>query len=112
MGRSPSHHGLLILASLAAIPGDDERHGYAIKKDIERRTSNDVRLGSTTLYRLLAQLLDEGLIVERPQATPDADPRRRCYRITTAGRRALADELARLERVLTAARAVPGRRTP
>ena len=89
MGRSPSHHGLLILASLAAIPSDDERHGYAIKKDIERRTSDDVRLGSTTLYRLLAQLLDEGLVAERTSATGDDDPRRRYYRITPAGREAL-----------------------
>ena len=108
MGRSPSHHAVLILASLS----EDERHGYAIKKDVERRTSNDVRLGSTSLYRLLAQLLDDGLITERAPAPSEADQRRRYYRITAAGRRALAAELARLERVLVAAGAAPGRRTP
>jgi DNA-binding PadR family transcriptional regulator len=102
MGRSPSHHAVLILSSLA----DDRRHGYAIKKDIAVRTGGDVRLGSTTLYRLLGQLLDDGLIEEdgsRPSPALD-DERRRYYRITPAGRRALAAELMRLERVLVAAR--------
>lgn len=106
MGRGPSHHSLLILASLA----EDDRHGYAIKKDVARRTGNEVRLGSTSLYRLLAQLLDEGLIAERrAAATDDDDPRRRYYRLMPAGRRALAAELARLERVLGAARPAIGR---
>ena len=105
MGRTPSQHALLILASLT----EADRHGYAIKKDVLRRSQNDVRLGSTTLYRLLGQLLDDGLITERPSAADD-DPRRRCYRITPAGRRALASELARLERILLAARpAIHGR---
>ena len=107
MGRSPSHQAVLILASLS----EGERHGYAIKKDVERRTSGDVRLGSTSLYRLLAQLLDEGLIAERAPAPTEPDQRRRYYRITGAGRRALAAELARLERVLVAASATSGKRS-
>jgi DNA-binding PadR family transcriptional regulator len=105
MVRTPPPHALLILASLA----DGDRHGYAIKKDVTRRTDGEVRLGSTSLYRLLAQLLDEGLITERGSAGDDDDPRRRYYRITPAGRRALALELARLERVLVAARPAAGR---
>lgn len=107
MGRAPSHHAVLILASVA----DGERHGYAIKKEVERRTSGDVRLGSTSLYRLLAQLLDDGLIAERAPAASEADQRRRYYRITSPGRRALAAELDRLERVLLAARPAAQRRT-
>lgn len=106
MGRSPSHHSLLILASLA----EGERHGYAIKKDVARRTDGEVRLGSTSLYRLLAQLLDDGLIAERRAADEDDDQRRRYYRLTAAGRRALAAEVARLERMLLAARPAAGRR--
>jgi DNA-binding PadR family transcriptional regulator len=93
----------LILASLA----DDIRHGYAIRKDIASRTGGDVQLGSTSLYRLLGQLLDAGLIEEHePRQTPRLDDeRRRYYRITAAGRRELSAELRRLERVLNAARA-------
>ena len=93
---------VLILASLA----DADRHGYAITKDIVQRSSGDVRLGSTTLYRLLGRLLDEGLIEEsaaRPVAHLD-DERRRYYRITAAGRRALAAELKRLDRLVLAVR--------
>jgi DNA-binding PadR family transcriptional regulator len=106
MGRTPSHHALLILSSLAA--GD--RHGYAIKKEIARRTNGETALGSTTLYRLLGQLLDQGLIVERADPAAETDERRRCYRLTASGKRALAAEVARLERLLLATRSAGGRR--
>ena len=102
MGKRPPYNALLILASLADAP----RHGYAIKKDIVDRSGGDVRLGSTTLYRLLGQLLDDGLIEEtdaRPAPHLD-DERRRYFQITTAGRRALAAETRLLERVLLAVR--------
>ena len=95
-------NAMLILSSLA----EGERHGYAIRKDIERRTGDDVKLGVTTLYRLLKQLLDGGLVAEsehRPAPALD-DERRRYYRITSAGRRALTAEIRRMERVLAAAR--------
>jgi DNA-binding PadR family transcriptional regulator len=98
----PNHNALLILASLA----DADRHGYAIKKDVAERTGGEVRLGSTTLYRLLGQLLDTGLIEEaktRPAPQLD-DERRRYFHITPSGRRGLAAELRLLERVLTAVR--------
>jgi len=108
MGRRTTHDALLILASLS----DEARHGYAIKKDVAARAAGDVRLGSTTLYRLLGQLLDQGLIEEqhaRPSPALD-DERRRYYRVTAAGRRALSAELRRLERVLTAAQSAGGTR--
>jgi DNA-binding PadR family transcriptional regulator len=102
MASDSSPRSLLILASLA----EGERHGYAIKKDVAARTGGEVRLGSTTLYRLLGQLLDDGLIEEseaRPAAHLD-DERRRYYRVTAAGKRTLAAELRRLERLVLAAR--------
>ena len=102
MGKSPSYNALLILGSLA----DADRHGYAIRKDVAERSGGDVQLGSTTLYRMLGQLLDEGLIEEaRVRPAPQLDDERRKYfHITPAGRRALAAELRLLERVLLAAR--------
>src|SRR5215218_3255885 len=105
MNRGPlSTTALLILSSLA----EGERHGYAIRKDLTRRTSDEITVGITTLYRLLKQLLDTGLIEEtdrRPAPELD-DERRRYFRITLAGRRALKDEVRRLERVLAATRGV------
>jgi DNA-binding PadR family transcriptional regulator len=97
-----SANALLILATLA----DGYRHGYAIRRDVESRTGGDVRLGVTTLYRQLRQLLQAGLVEEstrRPSPQFD-DERRRYFCITPAGRRALRGELQKLERVLAAAR--------
>jgi DNA-binding PadR family transcriptional regulator len=100
MGKSPSYAALLILASLAGA----DRHGYAIRKDVTARSEGAVRLGSTTLYRLLGQLLDEGMIEEaRTRPAPQLDDERRKYvHLTAAGRRGLAAEARRLERVLLA----------
>ena len=95
-------NAVLILSTLV----DGYRHGYAIRKDVEARTDGAVRLGVTTLYRLLRQLLQAGLVeesTERPEARFD-DERRRYFRITAGGRRALRAELLRMERVLDAAR--------
>ena len=102
MAPTPNHNALLILGSLA----DADRHGYAIKKDIAERTGGEVRLGSTTLYRLLGQLLDQGLIEEsRSRPAPQLDDeRRRYFHLTAAGKRALAAEMRLLERVLLAVR--------
>ena len=100
MGTGLSYNALLILGSLA----EADRHGYAIRKDVAERSGGDARLGSTTLYRILGHLLDERLIEEargRPAPRLD-DERRRYYHIAPAGRRALAAELKRLERVLLA----------
>ena len=107
VGSLPSSQSTLILSSLSR----QVRHGYAIRKDIAAFTDGEVELGSTTLYRLLSQLLDAGLIEDDTSeaATPTDDERRRYYRITPAGRRALAAELGRLERLVTALRAQQGR---
>jgi DNA-binding PadR family transcriptional regulator len=93
---------VLVLSSLAEAP----RHGYNLKKDVAVRSGGDVAPGATSLYRALWQLEDDGLIVEtddRPAPQHD-DERRRYFKITAAGRRTLATELARLERLVAAAR--------
>jgi DNA-binding PadR family transcriptional regulator len=94
---------LFLLVSLAA--GD--KHGYALRKDVASRSSGTVRLGPATLYRTLASLLADGVIEEsgrRPAPELD-DERRRYYRLTDRGRRLLASEVRRLEKLTAAARA-------
>jgi DNA-binding PadR family transcriptional regulator len=86
---------VLILTSLAGGP----KHGYALTKDIAAFAG--VRLGPGSLYGALARLEERGLIQPEP-LDPEADTRRRPYRITGEGRialegavremRALADE--------------------
>jgi DNA-binding PadR family transcriptional regulator len=79
---------LLVLASLA----DGEKHGYAMVSDIERLAG--VHLGPGTLYGALARLEEQGLIAALP-----AQGRRRPYKITAAGSRALREQLSTLAAV-------------
>jgi DNA-binding PadR family transcriptional regulator len=92
-------HVLLALA-------DGERHGYAILKEVERRTGGRVRLSAGTLYGIIKRLNSEGWIVEsskRPAAGLD-DERRRYYRLTDVGRQVAVTEARRLEELLEMAR--------
>ena len=92
-----------VLLSLA----DGDKHGYAILKDVDRRTEGKVALGASSLYAVLKRLLAEGLVeeaAERPDPALD-DERRRYFRLTAFGRRAAVAELKRLEAVLAQGRA-------
>jgi DNA-binding PadR family transcriptional regulator len=80
-----------ILLSLA----DQDLHGYAIITDIATRTDGEVTLTASTLYGAIARLLEGGFIDEIDTAPGD---RRRCYRLTRAGREILRLESERLAR--------------
>ena len=87
---------------------DGEKHGYAIIKDVSRRTKGDVVIGAGTLYALIKRLLADGLIVEsseRPDPALD-DERRRYYRLAAFGRAVAAAEIERLETLVAQARAL------
>lgn len=95
-----------ILLSLAGT----DRHGYAIKQDIEARSvdaGDALVMRPGTLYRAISRLLDAALIEELDEAPdPDAsDERRRYYRLTSCGHEAAKVEARRLARQVTAARA-------
>ena len=85
---------------------DRQRYGLDIVREIAKRTRGEVQLGPGTLYNAIKKMLGEGLIAEaQSEAGPNDDPRRKYYRITPEGRRRLADETARLESLVSAARA-------
>ena len=90
-----------ILLALAA----GERHGYAIMREVEVLTGGAQRLGPGSLYGSIKRMLSDGLIEEcgRPP-DPEADERRRYYRLTDLGRRAAGAEARRLEALVAAAR--------
>ncbi|HLI68571.1 MAG TPA: PadR family transcriptional regulator [Ktedonobacteraceae bacterium] len=91
-----------ILLALA----DGERHGYSIMQEITRQTGGTLRVGPTTLYRSIKQMLEGGLIQEideRPDPALD-DERRRYYRITSFGKLVASAEARRLEQALSVAR--------
>src|SRR6266581_5247680 len=83
----------LILSSLA----DGAKHGYALTKDIEAFAG--VRLAPGTLYEALSRLEGQGLI-----EALDSEDRRRPYRLTAAGARALAEQSERMHQVAFVAR--------
>ncbi len=83
-----AERSVLVLTSLAG--GD--RHGYALIKDIEGFSG--VTLSPGTLYGALAKLERDGYVERLP-----AEDRRYPYRLTAAGRGALADRLAESARI-------------
>jgi len=98
----PVLHILLALA-------DGDRHGYAIKREVERRTGGAIRLGPGTLYEAIQRLEDTGLIAEAAGAPPTdgQEAQRRYYRLTDRGFDALRQEVRELARLVDAARANP-----
>jgi DNA-binding PadR family transcriptional regulator len=96
----PVYHILLALLN-------EDAHGYAILKQIERDTDGELCLGASTLYAAIRRLLAAGMIDEldeRPAPELD-DSRRRYYRITEYGREVARLEALRQERAGRLARA-------
>jgi DNA-binding PadR family transcriptional regulator len=92
-----------VLVALA----DGEKHGYAIIKEVRRRTDGKVSLTAGTLYGVIKRFVDEGLIVEseeRPDPALD-DERRRYFALTANGRALAIAEARRMEEAVDHARA-------
>lgn len=96
--RPVEFHILLSLAS-------GERHGYGIIQDMEARgETKPPDVG--TLYRALARLTDQDVIVpaDRREAPDAGDERRNYYRITSFGMSVARAETRRMEALIRAAR--------
>jgi DNA-binding PadR family transcriptional regulator len=98
----------LILLALAG----GEAHGYRIRADIIEYSRGTVALDPGSLYRLIARLVDDGLIAEapRPSRSADDDARRRYYRLTPMGRRLLEAETDRMAELVAVIRATASKR--
>ena len=72
-----------------ALVEEQQRHGYEIAQLIEQRSNGEIRFRVPSLYPLLYRLERRGL-VEGRWVEKSGLRRRRFYRITPAGRRALA----------------------
>jgi DNA-binding PadR family transcriptional regulator len=91
-----------ILLALA----DGEKHGYAIMKEVESQTGGRIKMGPGTLYGSIKRMLSAGLIQEtddRPDPELDNE-RRRYYRLTGVGEKALRTESTRMEQAVKAAK--------
>jgi PadR family transcriptional regulator PadR len=95
-----------ILLALADAP----RHGSGIVRAVLKQTGDQLRLWPATLYGSLDTLSSMGWIEEvtdAPERPEGESERKRFYRITAAGARALAEEGARLETLARAALGSP-----
>lgn len=94
---------LLILALLA----ERQRHGYEINQLIESRSNGAISFHSASLYPTLYRLEGRGLIegrwIERA-----GQRRRRYYRLTRAGRAALAEQRSTWEAFFIALHRIAG----
>ena len=90
----------LILVALA----DEERHGYAIIKEVEKLSGGRLVLGPGTLYGALDRLTDQGLIEPTRKETVDGRIRR-YYAITGNGLQTVRREAVQRSEVLRAATA-------
>lgn len=95
--RTLKSHEFHVLVALA----DEPLHGYELAQRMEDDSEGRVQMMPGNLYAILQRLTDEGLIqpLARSPHGPDDDSRRRYYELTPAGRRALASEGLRLERL-------------
>lgn len=95
--RTPVFHILLALCR-------SDLHGLGIADDVDQATGGTVELGPGTLYRSLKEMSERGLIREVEAPGEDADPRRKYYRVTEAGRTLAGAEAARLADLVRLAR--------
>ena len=97
---SPVFHILLALA-------EEERHGYGIILEIERRSEGAVRLGTGTLYTASSAFWPRASSRSRQNAPTLSltNERRRYYRLTPRGREVVVQEARRLETLVSHARA-------
>jgi len=85
---------------------DKERHGYAIMQEVTESTKGRIKMGPGTLYGTIKRLLEARMIEEsdeRPDAELD-DERRRYYRLTAIGQRAVKAEALRYAAMAEVAR--------
>ena len=85
---------------------DGERHGYAIMQEVTESTKAQIKMGPGTLYGTIRRLLEARMIEEsdeRPDPGMD-DERRRYYRLTAIGQRAVKAEALRYAAMAEVAR--------
>jgi DNA-binding PadR family transcriptional regulator len=79
--------GTAELAILSVLEGGS-LHGYEIAQRIERRTRGKLRFTLASLYPLLYRMENKGLVRGAWEVGANGR-RRRCYRLTAAGRKKL-----------------------
>jgi PadR family transcriptional regulator PadR len=91
--RKDQLQGTLDLLVLRILSTADAMHGFAITERIEQISNEVLRVEAGSLYPALHRMTEAGW-VKSSWGLSDNNRRARYYKITTAGRRRLADEEA------------------
>lgn len=94
--------GMLVLKTLAV---HERLHGYGLTTEIQRASSELLRVEEGSLYPALHRMEQEGW-VKAEWGTTDKNRQARFYRLTAAGRRQLAAEEAAWARLTEGVRLV------
>jgi DNA-binding PadR family transcriptional regulator len=100
MGKGDFVGDFELYVLLAIAHAGDEAYGVAIRQEIERRTGRTVSIGA--VHATLGRLEDKGLVrfrVSDPQPVPGGK-RRKFFRLTAAGERAVRHSANMLVRML------------
>ena len=89
MARTPTRGD--VSALILAVLGEGALHGYAIAREVERRSESALALREGSLYPALRDLEASGYIVGQwdDAATPKGTPARKTYKLTAAGQKEL-----------------------
>jgi transcriptional regulator len=98
LSRDPIPSGTLEMLVLTTLDRRGELHGFEIASQIERTSSEVLRVEEGSLYPALQRMLVKGWIAGEWSRTGD-NRRARYYRLTAAGRRELARQVAAYQRV-------------
>lgn len=95
-------HWFFVLLSVSSSP----RYGTAIQEDVRELSDGQVRLWPATLYGSLEELTARGWLeeVDEDERPTGIVGRERFYRLTSAGRAALEEEVARMQSLARVAR--------
>ncbi len=87
---------------------EGEQHGYAVGKTIETWTQGQLKPTTGSLYQAIKRLHDQGLIKksDKLHAEPSGGPQRVFFKITEAGRSAVATEISRLRSIVNTAETI------
>jgi transcriptional regulator len=86
---------------LRVLSRSGELHGFEIAKSIERLSEDVLQVEEGSLYPALQRMLIKGWVTAEWGVTAE-NRRARYYRLTSAGRKQLSQEISQFERVMGA----------
>lgn len=86
-----------VVFSVLAVLRSGPTHGHGVMESVNHHIGRPVLLGPGTLYRVLKEMREEGLLEYAPPPDgDDVDGRRQYHRLTDLGRRTVEAEARRL----------------